>query len=47
MKDGKPVIIEMKAVPSPTAAKVMVSVSEDGKYLETDGVTETKPQGVE
>jgi hypothetical protein len=39
--------IQMKAVPSPTAAKVMVSVSEDGKYLETDGVTETKPQGVE
>ncbi|CAM6020455.1 unnamed protein product [Sphagnum balticum] len=38
--------IQMKAVPSPTAAKVMVSVSEDGKYLATDGVTETKPQAV-
>ncbi|CAK9876594.1 unnamed protein product [Sphagnum jensenii] len=33
--------IQMKAVPSPTAEKVTVAVSEDRKYLDKDGVSES------
>jgi hypothetical protein len=33
--------IQMKAVPSPTAEKVTVAVSEDRKYLDKDGVAES------
>ncbi|KAH9562771.1 hypothetical protein CY35_05G089100 [Sphagnum magellanicum] len=33
--------IQMKAVPSPTAEKVTIAVSEDRKYLDKDGVAES------